>query len=103
MSDRRKNNYVQISDCNATHSKLTLALLGEDCTGLNGGIVKDIADIKSFMKEQRDADKTEQENKKGDRRQYRSFLFAVLGGAIVAIISIIIQLGFSHLKPISLP
>lgn len=95
--------YVLRSDCNTKHVKLEVALLGDDGTGLHGGIVKDITDIKRFMEKQSERNTEENNQKQGEnqearvkKRDYRkaimSFLFAVVGGGIVALINYLLNL-----------
>ena len=89
--------YVLKNDCNRQHAKIDLALFGVDG---REGMVKDITDIKNFMadqvclnKEERNTKQEEKTEVKKRKRDYRSFVFAVLGGAIVAFV----QYFFSHL------
>ena len=85
MTEKKDNpGFVRVADCREKHNKIELALFGED---LRGGMVKDIGDIKNFM-EQYGTEHTEekQQKKKGfDAR--RAFIYSILGGATVALLS----------------
>ena len=90
ISSETKENpgHVTLQACNLKHAKIDMALFGEDG---RGGVVKDIGDIKSdqriikkslkSMEENRTSDKEEDKKKK---RDWRGFLYSVIGGVIVA-------------------
>jgi hypothetical protein len=80
--------YVVKTDCLRQHGKIDLALFGPDG---RGGMVKDMTDIKNFMSDQTQNNteqKTETRTKKHD---YRSFIFAIVGGIIVAVLNFFLR------------
>lgn len=87
---------VTKDDCNRVHAKIDLALFGADG---RGGMVKDVTDIRNFMKDQNQLnknDKAEQEEENAEtktkKHDYRSFLFAIVGGVIVAAVNYLFNL-----------
>jgi hypothetical protein len=95
MTERKRatpTRYVHKEDCDTIHRKIDLALLGPDGTGLNGGIVRDISDIKAFIKGQCEKNSDKKAEHTEEHKEYRSFIFAIIGGAIVTVINIAILL-----------
>lgn len=83
ISSETKDNpgHVTVTACNLKHAKIDLALFGPDG---RAGIVKDIADISSSLKSVEEWRKSEVEQEKTKKRDWRGFLYSVIGGIIVA-------------------
>lgn len=87
---KRKNNpgdFVRVTDCTQRHQvvgKIELALFGPDG---RGGMVQDVSVIKGTVKGLEDSRKQQIEAEKKKGRDWRSLVFAILGGTIVAIIN----------------
>lgn len=85
MTDKEDNpGFVRIVDCRERHSKIELALFGED---LRGGMVKDIGDIKNYIEQTGVEHKEEKKEKKEGSKAWKALVFSIVGGAIVALIN----------------
>jgi hypothetical protein len=96
MVDDDDPKFVRAEDCRDKHAKIDLALFGADG---RGGMVKDMGDVKNYMREEserRAEEKAKNTEKKKEettkKRDYRGFGFAVLGGIIVAVVSWVFKL-----------
>jgi len=94
-SESKDNPFVSAETCNQRHGKISLALFGQDG---RGGMVKDVGDLKHIQREilkslkhvekQRQEEKTAKEKEqKEKKRDYRGFLYSLVGGLIVALAS----------------
>lgn len=78
---RDDSEFVLKEDCQKQHAKIDLALFGLDG---RGGIVKDIAEIKAFMKDESEERSETKAVHKEVKKEYRSLAFAIIGGLVVA-------------------
>ena len=90
ISSETKDNpgHVTLEACNLKHAKIDLALFGRDG---RGGIVKDVSDIRSDQRIIKNSLKNIQRNRASDmeeekkkKRDWRGFIYSVIGGLIVA-------------------
>lgn len=81
--------YVRLEDCRRQHQKIDLALFGADG---RGGLVKDIADIKGDVKRCSNYVEKQEKEEQEEKRDYRGFMYSLVGGAIVAVFSYILSL-----------
>ncbi len=90
MTEKKDNpGFVRVVDCRERHSKIELALFGED---LRGGMVKDIGDIKNYIEQAGAEHKEEKKEKKEGIRAWKAVVLSIIGGAVVALINY----GFHH-------
>jgi len=94
MSTKRGNSrYVLAEDCTKAHGRIDLALWGEDG---REGMVRDINEIKDFMKEQTKYREEEKEAQKEKRKNLLKWKFAAVGFAF-ALLGFVLQYALSKL------
>ncbi len=89
MSSRReeRSRYVLVEDCSKSHRRIDLALFGEDS---RGGIVKEINEIKEFMRRQEEYQKNNKELRKEKRETSLRWKLLTVG-SVCGLVSFVIE------------
>jgi len=78
LSTKKESRFVLAEDCIKQHERLELALFGKDG---REGMVKDVSDIKTFIKDQAKHNEEDKQDKKEKRESSLRWKIAAIGFA----------------------